>query len=386
MTDSLSGTTLMQHIRALADVIGGRPAGKRGEMQARQYVGHALKEAGIDLPVEEIPFRSPDTWLYASLIPGVLTLAGNLLGKRFRWLGGSMSLFSAFALYKATVAQRQPLTFLAPSGESANLVVRIPAASGTARRKVVLVGHLDTNKHRLSFRPEMKSMLRPFASTGIILATLNGIAQLFGLNGLRRVTGFGIALSLPVLLLDELDEFVDGANDNATAVACLLGLGAHLNQNRLRDTEVWLAFTGAEEAGCLGMHALLDKYRVELADAWFIDFEMVGAGKIAYVTEHSSLSLFGAYQPDPESVALAVETARNHPEFGVSGTAITITEEVGALRGRGFRGICLVGVGEDGWLVNWHQNTDIAANIDPACVEKAARFALAMMQTLDERP
>jgi hypothetical protein len=62
-----------------------------------------------------------------------------------------------------------------------------------------------------------------------------------------------------------------------------------------------------------------------------------------------------------------------------------IAEEVGALRARGYRGICLAGVGADGWLANWHRYSDHFANIEPSGIERAARFALAMLQTQDER-
>lgn len=381
MTDTLSGQSLMQHVRALADVIGARPAGKRGEVQARQYVRHALKDAGIDLPIEEIPFKAPDTYGYAAIFPIILTLGGSLLGR----LGALTSFYSAYSVYQLTSARRSLLSSFAPSGDSANLLVKIPA-KGEAKRKVVLIGHLDTNKHRPTFSPVLKRYFRSFSTLGVMLAFVNGLARLFGFKALQRLTNWALVLALPLMIADKLGAYVDGANDNATAAACLLGLGAHLQQNPLENTEVWLAFTGAEEVGCFGIHALLDKYRVELANAWFIDFEMVGAGKIAYVTEHSSLSHFGAYQPDPESLDLAIETARRNPDLGVVGVPMNIVEEVGSLRARGFRGICLVGVGDDGWLVNWHQNTDVASNIDPACIEKAARFGLAMLHSLDEKP
>jgi hypothetical protein len=62
---------------------------------------------------------------------------------------------------------------------------------------------------------------------------------------------------------------------------------------------------------------------------------------------------------------------------------MVIVEEVGTLRGRGFRGICLVGVGPDGWLANWHLYSDTVDNIVPEGVERAAHFALAMLETLD---
>lgn len=62
---------------------------------------------------------------------------------------------------------------------------------------------------------------------------------------------------------------------------------------------------------------------------------------------------------------------------------MVINEEVAALRRRGYRGICLVGLGEDGWLPNWHRLTDTSENIDPEPLETAATFAREMIQHID---
>ena len=107
--------------------------------------------------------------------------------------------------------------------------------------------------------------------------------------------------------------------------------------------------------------------------------------EIVYVTRHSGFSHFSSYTPDPESLAWAEATVVRHPEFGVYGRPLVIGEEVGALRTRGYRGICLAGVGPDGWLANWHRHEDNVAHLDPAGLEKAARFAWAMLRTMDER-
>src|SRR5690606_3669457 len=122
------------------------------------------------------------------------------------------------------------------------------------------------------------------------LGFANAVAQWFGWNWLRKPTALALFSALPLTLLDESGPFVAGANDNASGVACLIGLGAVVNAEPLENTEVWLAFTGAEESGCQGIHHLLDAHRVELANAYFIDFERVGAGDIAYVTQHGSMS------------------------------------------------------------------------------------------------
>jgi hypothetical protein len=391
MNDYLSAEALMRHIHALAVEIGPRPAGSAQEALARAYISQVLHEHGLGQP-QELHFDTPDTWGYTGLAAALITLGGNLLGRsRFgRLVGGLATLSVVYGLWRMFSAQRTPLEAFAPHNPTATLVVRIPP-KGDVRRKLVLLGHTDTNKHRLSFRPELKHNLLPAFSFVLGVGAINGAAQVLEALGLkfveplRRLSFLGILGGLGFTLADETGGFVDGANDNATAVACLLGLGAHLKAHPLEHTEVWLAFTGAEEVGCLGAHALLDAYGAELKDAWFIDFEMVGAGDICYITEHSGLSYLNTYKPDDESEAWALETARAHAEMGVRGAPMTILEEVGALRGRGYRGICLAGVGDDGWLVNWHQSSDNTAHIQPACVEKAARFAWAMIQRLDQK-
>jgi hypothetical protein len=383
--DYLSAANLMQHVQALADAIGPRPAGSRAELQARQYVRHALRDGGVEAPVEEQTFSAPDTWGYVAIWHAATGVFSNFLRGRWRKTGALLTAFSAYSAFQYITNRRDSYTPLVPSNESANLIVRIPAKT-RPRHKVVLIGHLDTNKHRLTFTPLFRSGFRVFSTAGIILGFVNAVAQWFGWNWLRKPTALALTSALPLLALDEIGPFVAGANDNASAAACLLGLGAQFNTEPLENTEVWLVFTGAEESGCLGLHQLLDTYRVELANAYFIDFEMVGAGDISFVTHHSSFSYFGAYRPDEESLELAISAAKRHPELDVRGKSLTISEEVGALRSRGFRGICLAGVGSDGWLVNWHRITDTSQNIEPAKLQTAARFALAMIQTLDERP
>jgi len=254
----------------------------------------------------------------------------------------------------------------------------------------VLLAHTDSNKHRLSFHPRLKKYILGVTTAALGAMVSNGVAQVVeALSGCRGAARFrkaslgAILVSLLIALSDETGPYVPGANDNASAVACVLGLAAQLRQQPLRHTEVWLAFTGAEEVGCLGAHALLDAYGDRLRDAWFLDFEMVGTEEVAYVTRHTGFSLLSTYRPDAESLAWAERVSRQHPEMRVHGREMVIGEEVGALRIRGYRGLCLSGFGPDGWLENWHQTSDNVANIVPGGLEKAARFAWAMLQDLD---
>jgi hypothetical protein len=391
MTAILSAEHLMQHVRALADDIGPRPAGHPAEDQARAYVRAQLHAYGFD-DVETIPFQAPDTWGYSMIYPLLLALGSNALGQRRRTgrvIGGLLALTGAYFLWKATGIERQPLTALAPHRPSATLLARVPP-TGEKQRTVVILAHVDSNKHRPTFRPEIKKGLLGFTTAGIGAALGNGVAQLAegfgageGARRFRQGSALALLFGLGVLLTDERGPYVDGANDNASAVACALGLAERLRTAPLEHTEVWFAFTGAEEVGCLGTHELLDAHGDALRDAWFLDFEMVGTEKIAYVTRHSGFSLLSAYRPDAASLAWVRTTARRHPEFDVSGREMVIGEEIGALRARGYRGLCLAGVGPDGWLANWHQTSDDTAHLVPEGLEKSANFAWHMLQTLD---
>ncbi len=391
MSDTLSSAALMAHVRALADGIGPRPAGTPREARAHEYVREALTGLGIT-NIETLAFRAPDTWGYSIILPAAAALVGNLLpGRRGRLAGGLVSLLAAYALWQAMGARRPAINAFVPDGPSATQVVRIPAR-GARRHTLVFIGHVDANKHRLTFSPAFKRALVTSGALGLSAVALNGVIQLVRALGPRRAFGLDYRLtllamagSLGLLLADEQGPWIDGANDNATAVACLLGLAGYFQSHPLEHTEVWLAFTGAEEVGGLGTHALLDAYGDRLREAYFLDFEMVGAGDLAYVTRHSGLSGFDAYTPDAESAALAAETARQHPELRVQGAPMTILEEVAVLRSRGYRGLCLVGVGGDGFLVNWHQTSDTSAHIVPETLERAARFAVAYAQAVDGR-
>lgn len=391
MHDPLSADELMAHVRRLSDEIGPRPAGHPQEEAARQVIRQALQAAGLPEP-EEQPLRAWDSWGYNLATPPLLALAANLfgglLGRSGHLLGGALTLFSLSELLKGTRTAPQWLERFYPKRPTANLIVRLPP-QGEVRRRVVLVGHTDTNKARPTFAPQRKRWLRATTSAGIGLLALNGAAQIGRALGSKKIAPLAHWLSLgalvamlPILIQDERGSYIDGANDNASAVACLLGLGEALHAQPLQHTEVWLAFTAAEEIGCLGMRHLLQTYGDQLKTAQFIDFEMVGCQKIAYVTRHQSLS-FESYTPDAQSLALAKAVSRKHPHLKVRGRSIVITEEVSILRQGGYRAICLVGVGPDGWLENWHQATDDSAHLHPAGLERAARFAQAMLHEVD---
>lgn len=388
---ALSGEQLLATVCALADDIGPRPPGSRAEDQAREYLREQLNAAGIT-DVEMLPFPTWDSWGWNVVPATVIALVANVLGRNNKAGAGLNALVAAGAvaeLWNGLTSRRQLLQGLYPKRDTATLVARI-APQGDVQRRVVLIGHTDTNKHRPTFTPPTKYL---FLQSGALLlaAMITNVIALLGRGSrhersakhVQTVAAGVLAYAVYTFFQDEVNGFVDGANDNASAVACTLGLGLHTLTNPLQNTEVWLAFTGAEEVGLLGTHALLDHYGDTLKDAYFIDFELVGAGDIAYVTRHSGFAYGMSYTPDPDSLRIADQVAAQYPDLNVTGRPMVINEEVRALRQRGYRGICLVGVGDDGWLPNWHQYTDASCNIAPSRLATAAHFAWGMLQAID---
>lgn len=378
--ESLSGASLLKHVKVLADDIGARPAGHPQEEQARHYVRGKLQSYGIE-DVETIPFDTIDTWGYGIIGSVVAGLAGNILGGRV--IGGGLALLGLREHGATLTMQNNLLAPFFPKRQGGTVIAKI-APKGEVKHKIVLMGHVDTNKHRKSFSPTGKKLLLPSSTLMTAGLSLNLWALLTGKQSLRRLSGGLLSFALWRLIADERADYIDGANDNASAVACVLGLGEYFAQNPPENTEIWLAFTGSEEVGLYGVRALLNQYEETLRDAWWIDFEMVGAGDIGFVTRHSSLNYLTAYHPHEEMVAIAQKVADEHPDWGIKGTPMTILEEVLPLRQKGMRAMCVVGIGEDGWLVNWHQHSDNSENIQPESLEKAAKFVQAMCHEIDK--
>jgi hypothetical protein len=391
MPDPLAQTELMPHVHALAGDIGPRPATQPAEVKAHDYVRDVLHQGGVT-GIEYQPFPTRTTIATAVTTPLLMALAGNLIsltGHSGRIVGGSLTLFATFNLWRLFGGQRLPLEILEPRQTSANLIARIPPRR-PAQQTVVLIAHVDSARQRTLQQPSVRHLMLQFTTGWLTTVLLNGIAQFMQHGGFRWparlvqwLSAAFLANTLRQAWLDERNQDVAGANDNASAVAVVLGLARSLQVRPLDRTEVWCVFTGAEEVGCIGMQHFLDRYGPNLRHAWFVDFEMVGTEQIVYVTRHSGLSYLNGYQPDAESLAWAQATARAYPELQVVGRELVIMEEVGTLRGRGYRGLCIAGVGADGWLANWHQPSDTVDQIVPGGVECAARFGRALLEERD---
>jgi Zn-dependent M28 family amino/carboxypeptidase len=183
------------------------------------------------------------------------------------------------------------------------------------------------------------------------------------------------------LLKDDRAPFSPGAHENAASVAVPLEVGTRLFARPLKRTQVWLAFTGAEETDHAGLYALLDQHKSILRSAAFIGLEGLGSGALVYLTRQG---LCSHSRPDEGLQALAASVATARPEFGARAAEMTREDEVGTLRRAGYRAICIAGLDPaTRTLPQWHRSDDTVDTLSLQFIEQAACFVLALIERLD---
>lgn len=390
-TDEKWADRLMSHMKALCKDIGARPPTSRQERQGAEYVKKTLEQLGYQ-DIEEQTFRSPSSFGWAT-IPILLLSAlamplAAIAGQWGKFVGGLILIGCAYILREFLLGKWPFFQQLIARGVSQNIITKIAPAE-TVKRKVYLIGHLDTQKQRFLSPPPITGLF-PILVTSLFLSLIFGGIFLFsdlvfnrqGIAWWEWTAGLLIAISLVSFLADESQPHIEGANDNATAVSVLLTLAEILRKQPLRSTEVNFLFTGCEEVICVGMESYLRQYKPRKENTYWIDLEMVGTDNLCYVTKHG-VSLLTQYKPAPEMVQLAARTAQKHPDLAVVGKEMIIVEEVANLRNRDYKAICLAGYNAKGYLPNWHRLSDNLENINPETLSRANRFTLALLHEID---
>ncbi|MCZ7574703.1 MAG: M28 family metallopeptidase [Ardenticatenaceae bacterium] len=395
MTDPVLQATerALQHAYHLAETIGPRPPATASERAAALYVVDALHGLGLEPQVE--PCETLRNIYTAHALSFTAATAGSLLaavgGRRLAMLGAWLNGLALWSVASEFNFDPNPASALAPHATSQNVWAVIPARS-ERRQRLILVGHLDSHVSPIFFStPGWIAFFNRFFS--LAFASLGAGAALGGLGAGRDGAwrrgllglGAGIQTVAAALAWHAAGAPVSpGANDNAAAVGVVLALGERLLSEPLEHTEVWLLATGAEEVGCYGMRAFLDRHVpiLDPATTFFLDFELPGIGDVVVTSQEGMLK---NYPYDPTLLKLAEVVGAAHPELGLRlRPGPTAYSEMGVLVKRGFRGL-VVGAEPRAGSTYWHTPEDTFDKIEGAAVERVHRFAWTFMQLLDRR-
>jgi hypothetical protein len=385
---------MLSYAHALAGVIGPRGTGTQGEEKAADYVAERLSALG--LPVERHTFRAvasqnafPLAISLVALLAVILYPLGGALG---RWLAVVLAASTAPLLWHTIRTSSNPLRPFLPKVTSRNVLTRTEP-QGEVKRYVVILAHLDTNRCRLAWQSSASRSLEPLTYLTLAMLASLGVLYLVGalLSGAPSIGRWlWLASLLPAvyvvgmvitLLKDDRTPFSPGAHDNAASVAVALEVGTRLVAQPLMRTQVWLAFTGAEETDHAGLYTLLRRYGATLRRAAFIGLEGLGSGELVYLTRQG---LCTHYRPDAGLLATAASVASRRPELGAHQAHMTGEDEVGTLRRRGYRAICIAGYDPaTGTLPHWHRPDDTVDTLSLQFMERAASFVMALLEQLD---
>jgi hypothetical protein len=265
-----------------------------GERAAANWGAGRLRQAGAR-EVRVDAFRYQRSWAarhaphFAAGI-GAAALGGGP--------GAILALASLVSFELDLGGRRQWLARLAPAGEGANAVGRVPAR-GERRRTLVLVAHHDAAQTGLAWRhpwiggvgaraalarltgappPDSMESFSAGPEAGFALAAAGAIG---GRPRLRMVAAALLAAPLALALDVARNHSVPGASDNATGVAAVLALVERFAAEPLDGTEVVAVLTGCEESGMGGMAAWLraEGSVLDPATTLVLGLDTLGAGE-----------------------------------------------------------------------------------------------------------
>lgn len=229
---------LIEYVRTLTEEIGPRPATTDSEHRAAEWLERTFAARGLDTEVQT--FDAIRTYSWAYVIYNLLTLASAFFSgwkPYLAWPAFAVSAIVAFFFW-TDLDTRWGLTRLMPKGPSQNVIARhVPRARrGEKLRRIVIVAHYDSARSSLAFSP---NLVGNFATTMGLMKLATLLTPVFVLAMALPWTqryepwlwyatmAVSAYLVVPVLINVHRElfmPFVDGANDNASGVAAMLGV------------------------------------------------------------------------------------------------------------------------------------------------------------------
>ena len=228
-------SSVMEHVHQLADVIGPRPATTDAEANAADYIEDVFAARGLETERQE--FDCPRTRSWALVAASALMILAAALSFWLPWVAFAIAVLVAVA-FALDLDTRPGLMSLMPKGPSQNIIARhVPKARrGERLKKVVIVAHYDSAKSSLSFAPglvrhygksvRVTTIAMLITPVVILIGALPFAAEWKPWTGVAALVAAGVLLA-PLVVNVHRELFMqatDGANDNASGVAAMLGV------------------------------------------------------------------------------------------------------------------------------------------------------------------
>ena len=390
--------TMRADIRELCSFTG-RITGTDAERRAANRFAERLRGQGRNADVEPIYVhpQAPIVWAAHCL----LAFAGSLVASIEPAAGFALVLLAATSLYLDLNGRIYLLRSLFFRRASQNVVS--PGTNPDAPARLILTAHLDVGRGGSIFDERNRGRIDRVSRTlGIAPPRLVfwAIAVLLPLLGARMAgveSGLIPAFQLPstLLLLVTIFLLVDvqlsrpspGANDNASGVAVALEVARELGRETPKHLDVWVALTGAQEAGAEGMRALVRSRHEELdpATTFVIALDSVGRGDVRFVTaEGPAISHPMDRRLTELAGAIAEADREDAGRYRAAALRRASSSDAFAAVVRGWRAIAITCLDPGASLPpGHHTGADVPDAIDSSALERAREFTLELAGALD---
>ena len=394
--------TLREVVERLAPI--DRTPCSAGEREAAVWLAERLRAVnGVEVALEEEP--SWGTFPPTATGLGVLGIFAAALVLRGRRFAGALLAAGGLAgiVDEAQNGPRILRRLVRRRRGTVNLIARLgEPRAGDEHEPVgtlVVIAHHDAPQTGFLFDQTLQRKLHERAPqvlerfrtplpqwwVGLAGPLLTIAAALSRRLGLARAAIAVGALGTAIVADVWRNETVQGANDNLSGVAALVGLAELLTASPVAGMRVLLVSCGAEETLQDGIRAFMASHRHELApeQTWFVNLDTVGSPHLVMLEAEGPVwmeSYNGPWLRDlvaERADALEIELFRGF-------RARASTDSIIPSRA-GYPIATLVSMTDWRSPANYHLPSDVPANLDYGSVARATRLVYELARTLAEK-
>jgi len=364
---------LYEYVKYFSEGIGPRLTASDGERRAGNHIVSQLESLGYTPLIEKFKTpKSPYEIYQFVYLTGFLIcisfLKFNFYLKLFLILS---EIFLILFFYFEFIFIHTPLFKFFKRYDSKNIFVKIPAKE-SVKTRIIVTAHIDSATASILFLPKFVKYLAKqiqLSFLNFILLLLVSIISLYYsniiLNILLSIIG---AINFIGFIITFHSEYIakptNGANDNASSIAILLGLAEHFSKKRFNNKEIWLVFTGAEEAGCIGIYEFLKKHKKKIdKDTYFIVLDCTGIGIPVFIRSEGMLK---KYKSDQHLLNILEQSAKELDiKYQIQDLPVGYTE-MEVIKNFGYKTIAIGAASENpNDIPKWHQIDDVIRYIQP---------------------
>jgi hypothetical protein len=387
-------TNIQTHIEKIAKEIGSRESTSNEEKQAANYIANYLESLNLTEVLIQ-PFKSIWTWTWPNVLTISLVLIGILIYPIFSLISVILLGLAIFFFYSEN-DNRPTISRIFPKLPSQNVIGKIKP-QGERLRTIILIAHMDSSRADNAHHPSRVKNFRTLVILNFILYCI-----VFGLLLLSLILDFliinlpldilwylSLLLAIPIVYTlvlavtrQLLYELVPGANDNASGVAVVLELMNLISRNPLQNTEVISVLTGCEESGCGGMLEFLKQYGGQYREAFYLNFDNIGAGNPIFTPKEG---IFLGHHANEDLLKFARLVQKENPNLKLEEKEFRSGYTDGTVAMvQGHKVLTFLALNEYGVPPHWHWETDTIENLEEDVIDNVKDFGMKLIKMIDE--